>query len=118
MSTYTCDVESIHSVAGCIEKQNKRLLALKRGELAGIRFLIVLTGKWEAWDSLPLGRRADLRTELFNLRALYLDKLDEIALEFGVQTAIEIKDEVEHTVAIPIDMTPAIMPIESEQLDS
>ena len=116
MPTYMCDDASVNSVADSIKKQKKLLLAAKREELAGLRFSIILTAQWEASDTLPADRRAELRTELFNLRSLYLDKIDEIAMSFGVQKAIQTKEEIERTVAIPNDMTPDMMPIESEQL--
>ena len=126
MSTYAYGVESVHSAGGyienqekrqlVIEKRKKRMLALKRDELAGIRFSVVLTAQWEASDTLPPARRAILRTELSSLRAEYLDKLDEIAMACGVQMAIATREEVESTVAIPADMTPSVMPMEWDQL--
>jgi len=126
MSTYTCGVPSIPSVAGyiespelkqsAIERRKKRILALKREELAGIRFSIVLTAQWEALDTLPPPRRAELRAELFSLRAHYLDKLDEIAMACGVQAAIAAREEVERTVALPPGMTPSAMPIQWDRL--
>jgi hypothetical protein len=116
MSTYTCGVASINSVADYLEEQKRMLLAAKREELAGLRFSIILTAEWEALEILPASRRADLRTELSNLRSLYLDKIDEFAMVFCVQTAMKTKEEVEHTVAIPDDMIDSIMSMESDQL--
>lgn len=128
MSTYSCGVESIHSAAGYLrnheksqllhEKQKKKALGVKREELRGIRISVVLTEQWEASDTLLDSRRVELCTELSHLRSEYLDKLDEIAMAFGVQTAIESKEEVERTVVIHTGTTHSMIPIEPEQLNS
>ena len=116
MSTHILDTASIKPTARSLDELESALLAAQTDELAGLRFSLLLTGKWEASDTLPAERRAELREELSNLRSLYLDQIDEIAMTFGVQTAIDVKEEIECTVAIPDDMRPSEMPLDQEEL--
>jgi hypothetical protein len=44
------------------------------------------------------------------LRKHYGDKIDEIAMTFGVQQAIETRDEVERTVVVPVEVKPSANP--------
>jgi hypothetical protein len=107
---------SITPAARFLDQLERALLAGQTDELAGLRFSILLTSKWEASDTVPGERRAELRQELSILRSLYLNQLDEIAMSFGVQKAIELKEEIERTVSIPEDMCPSAMPTEWEEL--
>jgi len=50
-----------------------------------LRFSIILTSRWVASEDEALGRRAELRSELKLLRNHYGDKIDEIAMTFGVR---------------------------------
>ena len=118
MSNYTLDTSSMNSDADYIKDQPKALLATKTGELAGLRFSILLTAKWETAEMLGADRRAELRAQLSNLRSRYFDKMDEIAMAFGVQKAIEAKEKVENEVELPDDMIPSVMPNEPERLFS
>lgn len=93
------------------EKQDSTLAAATE-ELAGLRFSILLSSAWEASDAVTKRRRGELRTELSRLRGLYLHKVDEIAMSFGVQAAMEAKDEVELTVDLPAGMEP---PMEADE---
>ena len=85
-------------------------------ELAGLRFAIVLLARWEGSDNLETENRAELRDELVRLRAIYLDTIDELAMTFGVQQAMDAKEEVERTVEVPRGMMPPTMVCEDEQL--
>ena len=51
------------------------------------------------WRRRP-ERRAELRDELVLLRKHYGDKVDEIAMTFGVQKAMKTKEQVERTGAL------------------
>jgi hypothetical protein len=85
-----------------IEEKQEQLLAADAEELAALRFSIVLTAKWEADRDEEPRRRNELRIELVNLRTRYYDKIDRIAMAFGVPIAMEMKDEVEQRVGVPL----------------
>jgi hypothetical protein len=92
-------------------------LAAMTQELAGLRFSIILLARWEASRSVDASGLADLRRELNELRALYFDKIDTLAMSFGVQQAMETKASVERSVVVPRGMTPTnLRPQEQEQL--
>lgn len=76
-------------------------LAARIEELARLRFSIVLTAKWESSECEDLLYRKELRGDLHQLNALYFEKIDEIAMAFGVQAAIDAKERVEREVNIP-----------------
>jgi hypothetical protein len=85
-------------------------------ELAGLRFSVVLLARWEPSTSLSEDNRAELHEELAHLRALYFDTVDELAMAFGVQRAMDAKAEVERTVEVPRGMMPPMRIQEDEQL--
>ena len=85
-----------------IEEQQEKLLAADVEELAALRFGIVLTAKWEADRDEDPQHRQELRVELTDLRTRYFDKVDHIAMSFGVPIAMKVKDEVEHRVTMPL----------------
>jgi hypothetical protein len=116
MSTYPQDAASMNIVADYLEEKRKQTLAANTEELAGLRFSILLTSKWTVSESLGDERRAELRTELSNLRSLYLDKIDAIAMAFGVQIAMETKEEIERDVAVPDGMGEYVLPMDTDQL--
>jgi hypothetical protein len=117
MSTSSQDTASMNTVvADYLEEKRKLTLAAKTEELAGLRFSILLTSKWTVSESLADERRAELRTELSNLRSLYVEKIDEIAMAFGVQVAIEAKEEIEHEVFVPEEMNECVLPMDTDQL--
>lgn len=89
-----------------IRETRDALLAYEIGELAALRFSIILTVRWEASGVESPEQRADLRTDLSLLRRHYDDKVDEIAMTFGVVEAMKAKDEVERTVIVPRDLKP------------
>lgn len=80
------------------------VLACDTEELAALRFSIILTARWEASDNEIPERRAELRADLVLLRKHYGDKIDEIAMTFGVDQAMKAKEEVERTVVVPRDI--------------
>ena len=69
--------------------------------LGELRFLLVLTARLEGSGSIEPERRLKLRRDLGRLRRQYTDKIDEIAMGFGVQQAMDAKDLVEKTVKVP-----------------
>jgi hypothetical protein len=116
MSTYSQDTVSMNIVAEYMEEQRKLSLAANMEELAGLRFSILLTSKWAVSESLSEERVAELRTELSNLRTQYLDKVDAIAMAFGVQAAMETREQIEREVFVPEEMNECVLPMDTDQL--
>jgi hypothetical protein len=97
-----------------IRETSIELLDYETEELAALRFSIILTARWAASDSETPERRAELREELELLRQHYGDKVDEIAMTFGVQQAIETQSQVERTVVVPRDLKPLPIKIDGK----
>lgn len=116
MSTYPLDAILAGPASRFIHLKQENQLSTCTEELAGLRFSIILTAKWEASSDEDSERRNELRTELADLRRRYSNKIDEIAMNFGVQNAIDAKNEVEQTVAIPLGMDLCIKPIKDDCL--
>lgn len=76
-------------------------LAACTEDLARLRFSIVLTAKWEASERGDALHRKELHTDLEQLHGLYFRKIDEIAMNFGVQEAMEAKEKVERAMSVP-----------------
>ena len=95
-----------------VKASRTALLAYDIEELAALRFSIILTARWEASDKEDPDRRADLRADLKLLRRHYEDKIDEMAMTFGVAQAMKAKEEIERTVVVPRDLKP--LPIKTE----
>lgn len=72
-------------------------------ELVRLRFSTLLTARWASAEEEDPERRGELRAELAELRRLYFDEIDEIAMHFGVQQAMDAKEEVERNVVLPRD---------------
>ncbi|MGO9325380.1 MAG: hypothetical protein ACLP07_12540 [Terracidiphilus sp.] len=87
-----------------IRETSIELLDYETEELAALRFSIILTARWAASEDEPPERRAELREELALLRQHYGDKVDEIAITFGVQKAMETQNQVERAVVVPRDL--------------
>lgn len=98
-----------------IRETSIELLDYETEELAALRFSIILTARWAASDNETPDRRAELRGELELLRQHYGDKVDEIAMTFGVQQAIETQNQVERAVVVPRDVTPISTPTRSTE---
>lgn len=93
-----------------IRETSIELLDYETEELAALRFSIILTARWAASEDEVPERRAELRDELALLRRHYGDKIDEIAMTFGVHQAVEAQSEVERTVVVPCDVKPISAP--------
>lgn len=94
------------------------LLDYDTEELSALRFSIILTARWAASDSESPERRAELRADLALLRKHYGDKIDEMAMTFGVDQAMKAKEEVERTVVVPRDIVSWETPSDGgEELD-
>lgn len=76
-------------------------LSAARAELARLRYMVILTARWESSDNLESKRRAQLRGDLDQLRFSYSQKIDEIAMTFGIQQAMEAKEHVERSITVP-----------------
>ena len=57
-------------------------------------------------DGADPQERAELRADLSLLRRHFGDKIDEIAMTFGVEEAMKARDTVERTVVVPRDLKP------------
>jgi hypothetical protein len=95
-------VESPGPATRLVHEQLEQLLATEMEELAGLRFSIVITAKWESSGDEDPQRREELRVELDDLRKRYFDKIDQIAMTFGVAQAIQAKEDVERNVTVPL----------------
>ncbi len=104
MPTHLLDATSIGPGTRYAQEKQEVLLASSIEELASLRFSVILTAKWETSASEDMERRNELRADLAELRHQYSDKIDEIAMAFGVQNAMNAKEHVERTVAIPSGM--------------
>lgn len=116
MSTHILDTASSRNAVCKFDLARSASLAAYKEELAGLRFSILLTAKWEASEAVTVERRAELREELAILRSLYLNQMDDIAMSFGVQAAIDAKEEIERAVVLPHDMRTSITTVEWEEL--
>ncbi len=87
-----------------VKESREAMLAYETEELAALRFSIILTARWEASDNEDPQQRAELRADLSLLRRHFDDKIDEIAMTFGVEEAMKAKGEVERTVVAPRDL--------------
>lgn len=116
MSTLMLDAVSIGPASRYAREKQITLLATNIEELAALRLSIVLTAKWEASGTETPERRAELQTDLRHLRRRYFEKIDDIAMTFGVQKAMKAKEEVERTVTVPNGARAPLMPQETGEL--
>jgi hypothetical protein len=103
MTTATVDLLSLSPGTCILREKEETTLAGAIEELVRLRFSILLTARWEAAETDDAERRGELRAELVDLRKFYFDEIDQIAMTFGVQQAIDAKDEVERNVILPRD---------------
>ncbi len=101
-----------------VKETREAFLAYETEELGALRFSIILTARWEASDEENPEQRAELRSELALLRRHYDDKIDEIAMTFGVADAMRAKNRVERTVTVPRDLKPFTLQDAQEELGS
>ena len=66
-----------------------------------------MDGVWRRGSRAPRRTRRRRRRQL--LRQHYGDKVDEIAMTFGIQQAMMTKEEVERTVIVPRETKPFSM---------
>ncbi len=98
-----------------INESRDKQLAEGVEELAVLRFCIILTARWEGSEAEDPEQRAELRRELVVLRKQYGDKIDEIAMNFGVAHAMTVKEEVERSVILPREVKVSGMPVHWEE---
>ena len=105
MSISAATIDRLSLSPGTVEAHQAQppTLASAIEELARLRFSIILTARWEAAETEDADRRDDLRAELADLRIHYSDQIDQIAMTYGVQQAMDAKDEVERNVFVPRD---------------
>jgi len=105
MSISAATIDRLSLSPGTVEAHQAQppTLASAIEELARLRFSIILTARWEAAETEDADRRDDLRAELADLRIHYSDQIDQIAMTYGVQQAMDAKNEVEHNVFVPRD---------------
>jgi hypothetical protein len=106
MSNHTLDVILIGTDRRYAPDTLKTALTANVDELAGLRFSILITARWEESEDETEEQRAQLRSELDQLRSLYFDKIDQIAMTFGVRHAMKAQQEVERTVNLPRSTKP------------
>jgi hypothetical protein len=116
MPTQWLDEVLICPASAEVHENRDTLLAAHKEELADLRLSILLTARWEVSGSTEPERRNELRKELRRLRRRYFQKIDDIAMAFCVQNAMEVHEEVEREVILPADMVPFMAPIECDQL--
>jgi hypothetical protein len=116
MSLPPSETAAIVPAAVYVRLKRESNLAAVTQELAGLRFSIILLARWEAARSVDACILAELRQELTELRALYFDKIDSLAMGFGVQQAMETQRSVERSVTVPKGMMPPLRFEEFEQL--
>lgn len=104
------DQANIGPASRYILEAREALLAYETEELAALRCSIILTARWEASEDESPERRVELKDELALLRRHYDDKIDEIAMTFGVTQAMKTKVEIERTVIVPRETKPISTP--------
>ncbi len=116
MSTAVLTAAPIVPASVYVRLRHETNLAAMAQELASLRFSIILLARWETSGSVDRENLAELRDELAHLRGLYFEKIDDIAMTFGVQQAIDTKEKVERSVAVPKNMMPPTKKKAQEQL--
>jgi hypothetical protein len=96
-------VEGLSLTPGTTHAEEKAEVTLAGAieELARLRFSIILTARWEAAETDDAERRGELQVELAELRRTYFNRIDEIAMGFGVQQAMDAREEIERNVVVP-----------------
>lgn len=84
-------------------------LAVCTEKLADLRFLIILTARWENSDNVDREQRELTRQDLIRLRKQYSEQIDVIAMSFGVQEAMDAKEDVERRIQVPPGIQPPAM---------
>jgi hypothetical protein len=116
MSTAVLAAAPIVPASVYVRLKHETNLAAMTQELASLRFSIILLARWEASRAVDQENLVELRDELAHLRELYCEKVDDIAMTFSVQQAINAKENVERVVTVPNNMMPPMKRQEQEQL--
>jgi hypothetical protein len=116
MSAPALDMAAIVPAAVYARLRRESNLAAITQDLAGLRFSIILLARWEASRKVDAASLNALRRELAQLRALYFEKIDDLAMTFGVQQAMETQHSVERSVNVPRSMVPPLAEQDREQL--
>lgn len=103
MSQALLDAPAHHAFTPIASARN---LAVLTEKLADLRFLIILTARWERSENVDREERILMRSDLVRLRKQYADMIDEIAMSFGVQQAMDAQHDVERRVQIPAEIKP------------
>lgn len=98
-------LEASAAVSTTFSAPQRNLMALTE-RLASLRYLIVLTARWAASDSIGHERRKLMNRDLVRVRREYSGLIDDIAMNFGVQAAIDAKENVEANVMVPKGIKP------------
>lgn len=104
------DLATLNPASRYLQESREYMLAYQTEELAALRFSIILTARWESSGDEEPGRRSELRDELAMLRKYYGDKIDDIAMTFGVAQAMKVKLEVERSVTLASEVKVSGMP--------
>jgi hypothetical protein len=99
-------LEASAAVSGTIGVAHHNLYAFTE-KLASLRYLIILTARWETSDSVTLDRRKVMSRDLARLRREYSVLIDDIAMNFSVQAAMDAKEEIERKVMVPKSIKPS-----------
>ena len=98
-------LEASAAVSTTLGAPQRNLMALTE-KLASVRYLIILTARWAASDSIGHERRDLMNRDLARIRREYCGLIDDIAMNFGVQAAMDAKEDVEENVAVPKGIKP------------
>ena len=98
-------LEASATVSSTFGAPRHNLMALAE-KLASLRYLIILTSRWTASDSIGHERRKLMNRDLVRLRREYSTLIDEIAMNFGISAAMEAQENVECTVIVPKGIKP------------
>lgn len=79
-------------------------------KMAELRYLILITARWEGSDSVGRAKRTVMRNDLVRLRKEYANRIDEIAMNYGVQQAMDAQRDVERRVQLPAHVAPSSRP--------
>ena len=98
-------LEASAAVSAAVGIHHRNLSSLTE-KLASLRYLIILTARWAASDSIGEERRKGMNCDLARLRREYSFLIDDIAMSIGIQQAMDAKVRVENSVSVPKGIKP------------
>ena len=110
MSAATCSAALFEPEIHFIDDSPEAHLAGDMHELSNLRYAILLRAGWVAAGGLEEHYRNELLIDLQQLRWLYMDKVDVMAMTFGTALALKAKEEVERQVVVPEGIKPPVQP--------